>query len=289
MAEKGALPREYKGASEPVWALVCGLRNAKRRTRTLVILNGFVDESEDLSVFVLAGYVASAEVWAAFSDDWHVALHATPGIWELKTKDAMALKGCFSGFTKAERDKKLCDLYQVIDKHVFFEVSAVIPMEPFTRIFRNGILPKKVASPYYHALPLLISNIARHQITIGMEEKIDFIFDERRIEQGKLLAIWDMVVETAPDDVKPMLGSTPNFKSDTDVLPLQAADMEAWWLRKRWRELLTGEPRLEYPWQPAAIPGVTCEYTEEKLQESYGKIFQAHLDAGWRPNPSSSA
>jgi hypothetical protein len=248
-----------------------------------VVLNGFVDESEDDSVFVFAGYVALAEDWAAFSDEWYATLRAAPGIWELNTRDAMRLQGCFHKWSATARDEKLCALYEVIDRHVSFEVSAVVPIKLFKTIFGNGILPKPAANPYYHALSSLVSNIARHQISIGMKEKIDFVFDERRIEQGKLLSIWNKLMGTAPDDVKPMLGSTPVFKSDRDVLPLQAADMEAWWLRKRWREQLTGEPRLEYPWQPAAIPGVTCIYTEETLKESYEKILKAHLDAGWRP------
>src|SRR5687767_2637835 len=180
----------WSSASEPIWALVCGLPDVKRRRRHLVILNGFIDESEDDSVFVLAGYVAPAEEWAAFSDEWHATLHSTPAIWELKTKDAMGLRGCFNEFTKEERDKKLCDLYQVIDKYVSFEVSAVILMEPFKRIFGDGRLPKAAGMPYYHAWSALISNLARHQLQIGMKEKVDFVFDERRIEQGKLLSIW---------------------------------------------------------------------------------------------------
>lgn len=248
-----------------------------------MILNGFIDESINDSVFVLAGYVAPVEEWVAFSDEWFATLQAHPNIRELKTKDAMGLHGCFHKWTEAERDKKLCDLYNVIDKYVSFEVSAVIPMEPFRRIFGNSVLPNKAKQPYYHALPLLISNIARHQIEIGMKEKIDFVFDERQIEQGNILSIWVMLTENAPQDVKPMLGATPIFKSDKNVLPLQAADMEAWWLRRRWQERLTGEPYLEYPWQPTNIPGVTCVFSEEKMRESHDKILQAHIAAGWRP------
>ena len=248
-----------------------------------MILNAYVDESEDESAFVVAGYVASAEAWAAFSDDWHAALHRTPGIWEFKCRDAMHLAGCFNEFTPDERDKKLCDLYEVIDRHVFFEISAVIPMEPFRRIFKNGVLPKRAESPYYHAFSLIISGLARQQGIQGMPEKVDFVFDERVIEKGRLLEIWDMLAENAPPDVKPKLGATPIFRSDKDILPLQAADLEAWWLRKRWREKLTGEPRLEYPWQPAAIPGVSNVLSEDKMQKSYEKILASHLATGWRP------
>ena len=251
-----------------------------------MILNGYIDDSADETVFVLAGFVAPAEEWAKFSDEWAATLKAKPSIRFLKTKEAMGSKpsGKFHRWTEDERDTKLRLLYEIIDKYVSFEVSAVVHLGPFKRIFGNGVLPKAAANPYYHAISLLISGVAREQIRQGMPEKIDFIFDEQVMEQGRFLAVWDDIVRDAPPDVKPMIGSTPVFKKDTDVLPLQAADLEAWWLRKRWREKLTGEAEQPYPWQPAAIPGVTNIFDEEKIKESYEKIFRAHWEQGWRPS-----
>jgi hypothetical protein len=266
---------------------VCGLEDSKRKKRLIVILNGFVDERGDDAVFVMVGYVAPAEEWARFSDEWAAVLRLHPAVAILKTKEAMKLRGEFYRVTEADRDKKLCGLYDVIDRHVSFEVSAVIPMEPFNRIFGNGVLPSAAANPYYHALSGLVSGLARHQIQIGMTEKIDFVFDERVMEQSKLLSIWGRLVAEAPDDVKPMLGRTPVFKSDSDVLPLQAADLETWWLHRRWRERLLGEARIEYPWQPADIPGVSWILTEEEMKKSYDKTLRAHLALGWRPSESA--
>jgi hypothetical protein len=54
-----------------------------------VIINGYVDESEDDTVFVLAGFVAPAEEWTKFSDVWQAALDAKPRVRLLKTSDAM--------------------------------------------------------------------------------------------------------------------------------------------------------------------------------------------------------
>jgi len=256
-----------------------------------VIVNGYIDDSADEAVFVLAGYVAPAEEWAKFSDEWAATLKAPPSIAYLKTKEAMGSRGKkpngeFHRWTENQRDAKLNALYRVIDKYVSFEVSAVIHLGPFRRIFGNGVLPKAAANPYYHAISGLISGVAREQIRQGMPEKIDFVFDEQLMEQGRFLAIWDDLARTAPPDVKPMIGSTPIFRKDSGedaVLPLQAADLEAWWLRQRWREKLTGEPEIPYPWQPAAIPGVSNVFDEAELKICYEKIFQAHWDLGWRP------
>lgn len=282
MQSNPEIPAYWMGPSEPILALVAGYPSPKRERRWLVVLNGYCDESEDETVFVLAGYVAPAEEWAKFTQEWHSTLHATPAIWEFHCVEAMSRRGNFNEFTEKERDKKLEDLYAVIDKYISFEVSAIVLMEPFKRIYGNGILPKGAANPYYDASALLVSGVAKQQMKDGMKETIDFIFDERK-EAANIQAIWEMARETAPPDVKPMLGKTPIFRPDSEVLPLQAADMEAWWLRKRWREKLTGEPRLEYPWQPSNMPSVTVVADEEKIKETYEKVLQFHLDSGWRP------
>jgi hypothetical protein len=82
-----------------------------------------------------------------------------------------------------------------------------------------------------------------------------------------------------------MLGGTPNFKSDDNVLPLQAADLEAWWLRRRWLEKLKAIPRLEYPWVPSEIPEVTCVHTEETLEDVLRKMMSTQGNASARFGP----
>jgi hypothetical protein len=259
----------WSDAAAPVW----------RRKRTLVILNGYVDESEDDSVFVLAGYVAPAEMWAKFSDAWKAALAEEPAISILKTKHAMSSppRGDFWGLTAEQRDAKLCKLYEIIDAHVSFSVSVVVHTESRKRIFSKGPFSKEATNPFFGAFSALIGNVARMTIAHGMTEKIDWVFDDR-MDKTKLLREWDDVIQKVGKDVSHVLGSTPIFKSDDDVLPLQAADMEAWWLRRRWSEKLKGLPRLEYPWIPSSIPEIWVVFDEAENQKSYDKVLKAATD-----------
>jgi hypothetical protein len=270
------------GPAAQIRALFCGLPAHKRKRRNLMILNGFVDDSYDASVFVLAGFVAPADEWAAFSDEWEAAINAPPRIGKLKTSDAMRLKGDFYGWKPEARDEKMRIFYEIIDAHVSFGVSAVIPLGALKKVFGQGFFGKVALNPYFHAISNLVSDVARHQIKIGMEEKIDFLFDEQKMEQGKVLAIWDRLAAEAPPDVKPMLGATPRFGTDDDFLPLQAADMEAWWVRRRWQEKLTGIPRLEYPWVPSSIPEATCVHTEESLLKVFWNMSRIRGTASAR-------
>lgn len=246
-----------------------------------MIVNGYVDESEDETVFVMAGFVAPTEEWARFSEEWQSALDAPPVIKVLKTNDAMRSpkRGEWRGISDDARDEKLRLLYSVIEAHVGYSASAVVHMGPLKRISNHGNFPKQAANPYYHAISALISGVARVQIKQRIsDEKVDWVFDERLMEQGKFLSVWDAIVHDAPQDVKPMIGGTPIFRKDDAVRPLQAGDLEAWWIRRRWNEKLRGLPRLEYPWHPEPIPECASVLDEEKLQEIFAKMQKMKND-----------
>src|SRR6266850_2053812 len=130
-----------------------------------------------------------------------------------------------------------------------------------SRCSRRSMIPdstRAARNPYIHAVSQIIGDTARYQHQNLADFQTDFVFDERLTEQGKLLSVWDAIVEDAPADVKPGLDATPSWARDDLVLPLQAADLEAWWLRRRWIEKLKGFDRLEYPGTPGNIPELAC-------------------------------
>jgi len=88
----------------------------------------YLDESIDETVFVLAGFAAPPDEWEKFSVAWRNTMAASPAISILKTNDAMKLQGEFSRWTSADHDAKLSALYAVIDDHVSFALSAVVPL-----------------------------------------------------------------------------------------------------------------------------------------------------------------
>jgi hypothetical protein len=219
-----------------------------------VIINGYVDESESDGVFVMAGFVAPAEKWAKFSDAWDAAKFAVPAALDqpFKTKEIMRPRpsGAFWGMTGAQRDEKLATLYSVIDAHASYSVYSIVHMKPLQELTEAYGFRKEAANPYYHCISEIIIGTALVQLSQGIDdEKIDWIFDERLKESGQFLSIWNAIVHDAPDHVKPLLSGSPIFRDDNEVRPLQAADLEAWWMRRRALEELGIFPeRLEYPW-----------------------------------------
>jgi hypothetical protein len=72
---------------------------------------------------------------------------------------------------------------------------------------------------------------------MGIEEPIDFIFDNQN-EKTAILNGWDLYRASAPERIHKLLGAMPRFEDDEQFLPLQAADMLAWWCRK-WEKALS--------------------------------------------------
>jgi hypothetical protein len=83
----GALARRGPPASEFIRALVCGMPRQRREGAFLTSLSRvYIDETGGTNVnapnptFLMAGYMASVDIWARFSDTWVQALGARPCI-----------------------------------------------------------------------------------------------------------------------------------------------------------------------------------------------------------------
>ncbi len=56
------------------------------------------------------------------------------------------------------------------------------------------------------------------------------------------LAAYDVFLKFAPDELRPLIGSRPIHRCDSDVLPLQAADLIAWQTRRYYAEREKDKP-----------------------------------------------
>lgn len=201
------------------------------------MLQAFIDESvEQDGVFVLGGYIASAESWAAFSREWKRLLpYGTlneHGRFHFKMSE-MAMN--------PERMARVPAFYRVIEDHVIGFASARIDGAALRRAVSRIVIPNTLidwgsyANPYYITFRCLVDMFHIHRPmmadAIPLGEKIDFYFDNRT-EKKPILEMWNNYVKARPDEVRQFYGATPRFEDDVDFLPLQAADFWAWWVRK---------------------------------------------------------
>lgn len=209
-------------------------------------LQAYIDDSrgDGSGIFVLAGYIATAEQWIKFSEEWReilpLACQDKNGRYRFKTSEMMT------------RKRDIQPFYSVIERHVLASISCIIDIKALNRCVSslsanvkgdNGVslpfdllpLLKLWSDPNFFAFRALMDNIHSNRFAnpegMGLpDEPLDMIFDEWG-RKNVIRHTWDDYVSTRPSDVRHLYRSEPRFESDDEFLPLQAADFRAWWVR----------------------------------------------------------
>jgi hypothetical protein len=278
----------WSDAATPVWALVSGLPSPLRENQRILMLQAFIDESlshEKPAVFVMAGFISTAEKWAAFSDEWQRVCDATPRLSHLKMNDAMRLKGEFAGWSATQRDQKLQLFLDAIADHAKGAIFCTLQHDIYRAVFKeNEKLPRALKSPYFFLLYAIIEKLANNQQELGLDGPVDFIFDDQVIEKPRIIEAWDLFKAAAPVP-RHLIGQTPAFQDDKRVLPLQAADIIAWVIRNRIQRASHGLQQLQLPSRSPGKPNcptIGYSWNETMLREIRKEIEQEKpLIASW--------
>lgn len=262
----------WEGPAAPIWAHVCGLPKEKRRKRPLLVLRAFIDDSgtggkKAAPVFVLAGYIATIEKWAVFSEDWKPLLDRY-GLTRFKMSEAN------SRWLSRGEIEPVEQFYRVIERHVSAEARIVVPYKAYdSALARLPFCFEERASIYLLAFTHLFNFIAMNRRNLGVSGRVDLIFDKGTFPKDLIDRDWELLLSVVSDDAKEMLGNPPMFRSDDEELPLQAADFLAWWVLKGWRDEPSAPPNWRYPWKKKRrFPGFEASWDEDSLYEFLHKI-----------------
>ncbi|HEY4926180.1 MAG TPA: DUF3800 domain-containing protein [Roseiarcus sp.] len=240
------LNRSPEEAAARITSLVSGFPGARGAERVIVMLQAYVDGSGngDPKHLVLAGHIATDAVWAEFSRAWHSRL-AEAGIpyfkmFEMQNKPEVA--GWFYRLIE-EHDIK-ASIAVVIYTDQLVDVEKSIKWPPYIDRVELGL------NPYYWALKYIVVTIAQKQKEFGFDEPIDFVFDEEG-EKVNIPAAWAALKRNSHPEILAMLGDMPIYRDDKTTMPLQAADLYAWWALKWEREgIRDWANRMPFPWTP---------------------------------------
>lgn len=256
-----------------------------------MVLQAYIDESiDDGGLVVLAGYISTSERWAAFSRDWEQMLpQATP------TKDGK-YRFKMSEMAYSGRMDRVSGFYELIQTHAIMGVSSIVDSKDLERakaritVDHVGYIDWREAnSPYYMAYRGLMDNfhaIRARDISsalipddelsrvIGELQKldgpVDFYFDENS-DKKMILEQWDEYLQSRPPEFRKLYGSQPRFESDDVFLPLQAADLKAWWARKWVKEFGFGrmkEGKYDFQTSGKLLPQIGLFQDEDQLVKS---------------------
>jgi hypothetical protein len=207
----------------------------ERWWRLLLVMQVYIDDSIEPPVFVLAGFIASAEEWEKLKVEWQATLDKPPRLAYVKMQEAHALVGEFKGWNETARDKRLAEFVATIKRHVLAGVSLVVRHDDFRSVFRHRIA-KPLDNPYWLVYYLLITHVFEWELKNGLTEKIDFIFDEQLHQSEQVKASYEIFYQQAPENIRGRFGKPPEHRDDKKTLPLQAADILAWHIHRRYSE-----------------------------------------------------
>lgn len=156
----------------------------------------------------------------------------------------------------------------MIEKYVLASVSCVIPLDPLRRAIDHFGLPQEWKNPYRFAFKAIVDVTAQNTKELGFSEPIDFIFDERS-EKNEIRQGWEIYLATCRPDLLKYVGDEPVFENDMNTMPLQAADLFAWWVRKCWVANRTIHPdAMKYKWEKRKkIPRLFYQPDEKAIFE----------------------
>ncbi len=200
----------------------------------MAFLQAYFDDSAshrgDRRLYV-AGYLNTTDKWALFSEAWDEELRVSPSIEYFKMAEAFSFKNQFDGWNKPDRDEKLRGLARVI-RHfqpASFEVS--VSLADYRELV-NPSAPYVLGNPYFTCCFGMVSVVSQYAASRGANIPIEFIFDQQQGVDGDIALLFSHMAQNLPPAAKKLVSGTPTFKDDKLVLPLQAADMLAWHLRR---------------------------------------------------------
>ncbi len=195
------------------------------------MLKGFIDDSGsggDSKWYVLAGYIGTVEGWDQFDQMWLDVLHEHPRAESFKAASAESLKGPFAGFTVEQRNEKIDRLIKVIGKCSRRAVCARMRQSDYNEIVK-GKVPPLFDSPYYFLFPTVMGAAVNIERIDGRTESIDFVFDSDDTHEKGVKRLLPSV-----SGMQSFHGCVANIirRDDKEFLPLQAADLVAWQIRR---------------------------------------------------------
>jgi len=276
-------------SAQRVLALVSGMPAKQRLSRVLLVLQAYIDESyTNDALFVMAGYVATVEQWLAFSDEWASLLGLGPPHFRELSELHMAEMTSPLGIEQSEL------FYRVIERHLRASVSCSIKVSDLHAAFASIEWPDWLdnldilTSDYYMAFQFIVNGLATEQGKLGLSGPIDIIFDDNS-NKAKCLRAWDLQKRIGPESIRSMLGDTPIFRSSHSTMPLQAADLLAYWTRASLIEhdCDSASFELKYPWEmKSKMRRIHLYYEPEMLKRNFRATLLACelARAGVRPD-----
>ena len=203
-------------------------------------LTTYVDDSgSDPSspVYVLGGVCLPSSWWdEQVSPEWAGVLKATPSIPYFKASEVwekdIAKESAWVALEPHQRRRKINALVDVLTTYHPMTMSFQLEWPVFQEFKRTYSLPKGKDDPYFYLFYGAITLQARWGLREANPTPVNFVFDNQN-EVGKRVKEWYPTFKSkCPPEIQERLGDTPEFDDEKVCIPLQCADLFAWYARR---------------------------------------------------------
>lgn len=231
------------------------------------MLEVYVDDSASDSRFdkrlLLAGYMQSSDAWKSITKDWMAELSRPPALTSLHMTTS------FQGWSEEAREAKIDSLVAVLAKYRPLSIECNISRKVHAEELRDRA-PHDLRHPYFPCFVGILNGVARTVQEESLDGPVELVFDE----QGKVgadAALWYEPLKQVDPTIANVLGGPPRFANDDEVVPLQMADMLAWYVRRAGEDRCTPRQRrvaheLQFRHRCLEIP--------DALVKEWGDAFQ---------------
>lgn len=187
-------------------------------------------------IFVLAGYIMEETRWKDFTARWNVELKRPPSIKSCRMADAESGDGFFEGIDSPFRRMKVKDLARVVRDCFPTALVAQMMWNDYTNVVKGNV-DSRLENPYaflFFKILGAISYLQRRSNEVGNFgfKPVDFIFDKQGRAGLKCLDWYGHLAQRVAEPDRTIISSKPRFEDDQAEIPLQAADMFAWHIRR---------------------------------------------------------
>ncbi len=215
------------------------------RQRWLVTLAGYFDASgtgPDAQVFVIAGFVSTAERWIAFEPEWRAAL-AAEDLKDFHMTDYVARQGAYLDWDEDRRRRVLGRLIEIVGRHALLAVASAVTLPAYNRLL-PAHAKKAVGNPYTISLSRCTGEVRAWADHYGFTDKMQVFVESGR--DGKHEFFGPLSADRRNKPWQRKMGILGFSIVDKHEFPqLQPADILAWEVAAQVREHgnLKGHPR----------------------------------------------
>lgn len=247
----------------------------------------FCDDSSGAKsgrILLLSALLHTVPAWSRFTEDWEKALRERPSIRHFHMRKARAFEGEFEGWKEIDRDLKIIALTEVILRHRPHVVSVWLSTESHDATVRQ-VAPSDLRHAFSLAFQAIIQTVAEYQLYKGISVPADFVFDNEGDIGNEALLWYPAIKANVPPEVRALMGATPVFRDDEEVLPLQAADLVAWHKRRR-KEIPGLDAEIAASQRVDELDGGEREIPNDALVEMAAKMSKVPNVDLFREGPS---